>query len=90
MFKDLLEQEGIACLLKNDRLSSAVGEIPFTDCFPELWVIDDEVYPRAHLLLNGWLTPDCNAGQDPWICSECGESCAPHFTVCWNCFRSRD
>lgn len=58
LFRELLEKEGIACQLRNAQLASALGEIPFTECYPELWVLDDEVYPRARLLLDGWLKTD--------------------------------
>ncbi|NOY14323.1 MAG: DUF2007 domain-containing protein [Deltaproteobacteria bacterium] len=91
MFKEMLAQEGISCLVKNDRLSSAIGEIPFIECFPELWVIDDEAYPRAHLLLDAWLTPYNNPqAEEPWICPVCGESSEPQFSICWNCSRPRE
>ena len=47
LLKELLEGEGIACLLRNEELFAALGEIPFLECLPELWVVDDEVYPRV-------------------------------------------
>ena len=90
MFKEILAQEGIDCLVKNDRLSSAIGELPFTECFPELWVIDDETFPRARLLLDGWLAQDSDPDADPWTCPSCGEFSAQHFSVCWNCSQQRD
>lgn len=84
LFKDLLEKEGIVCLLRNEQLSAALGEIPFGECYPELWVVDTDVYPRARLLLDGWLK-----GADPavadWICSGCGETLAGNFSACWAC-----
>ena len=36
--RNLLESEGIACLVRNDRLAGVIGEIPFVECWPELWV----------------------------------------------------
>lgn len=85
MFKDMLAEEGVACLVKNDRLSAGIGEIPFIECFPELWVIDDEVYPRARLLLDAWLAQAEDSEAEPWTCSNCGEPSAPQCSVCWNC-----
>lgn len=89
MYKDMLAEEGVACLVKNDRLSVGIGEIPFVECFPELWVIDDEVYPRARLLLDSWLTRAVDEDAEPWICSHCGESSTQQFTACWNCSQPR-
>lgn len=44
--KDALERAGIECALQNETLSMAMGEIPFTECYPELWV-EDADYERA-------------------------------------------
>ncbi len=51
MRKEHLEQAGIRCMIKNQRSSSLAGEIPFTEVYPELWVIQDEEYDRAQRLL---------------------------------------
>ena len=55
LLKERLEMEGIACLLRNEELFAAMGEIPFWELRPELWIIDEDVLPRARLLLEGWL-----------------------------------
>lgn len=84
---EMLEKEGIACLLRNEALFAAMGEIPLPECFPELWVIDEEVYPRAKLLLQGWLTTE--ERQDPWGCTRCGERLEGQFGACWKCGEER-
>ena len=89
LLKEILAQEGIACLLRNDQLSSALGEIPFTECYPELWVVDDEAYPRARLLLDAWLKKSPEPADD-WTCPTCGERCAGQFGACWSCGTLRD
>lgn len=89
MFNDLLRKEGIDCLLRNEQLSSAMGEIPFIECYPEIWVIDDETYPRAKLLLDNWLT-DQDPAASNWTCPECGESSEGHFNACWSCGYQHD
>lgn len=86
MFKELLAKEGVDCLLRNDRLSAALGEIPFTECYPELWVIDEEIYPRAKLLLDAWLEV-ADQGEVDWVCAGCGEKVVGHFGACWSCGR---
>jgi hypothetical protein len=87
LLKERLEREGIACLLRNEELFAALGEIPFLECRPELWVVDDEVWPRAALLVEGWLREE--AAGEAWICSGCGESLEGQFGACWKCGRSR-
>jgi len=80
MLRAMLEGEGIACLLRNEELFAALGEIPFLECLPELWVVDDEVYPRARVLLDGWLSTDAES---------CGEHLEGQFGACWKCGRLR-
>ena len=88
LFKELLEREGVACLIRNEQLFAALGEIPFLECFPELWVIDDEIWPRAKSLLNNWLK-DEEVG-DAWVCSSCEEKLEGQFGACWKCGKGRD
>ena len=89
MLKEILAKEGIDCVLKNDQLGTAMGEIPFTECYPELWLLDAEVYPRARLFLDNWLKNE-SAGAGPWVCSGCGEELEAQFGACWSCGRERD
>lgn len=88
MYRDLLEREGVSCLLRNDELSSALGEIPFIECYPELWVIDDEIYPRAKCLLTQWME-NGSEQRPPWTCPECGEPMEGQFNACWQCSHPR-
>lgn len=88
LLKEILKGEGIDCLLKNEQLMSGMGEIPFTECYPELWLIDDEVYPRASLFLADWLKND-TVGQSAWVCPGCGEELEAQFGACWSCGHER-
>jgi len=87
LFKERLAQEGIACLLRNDDLVSVMGEVPFVECYPELWVLDAETWPRARLLLEGWLESEPVVSN--WQCPACGEILEGQFTSCWNCGQER-
>lgn len=88
LLKDRLEQEGVACLIRNEQLFAALGEIPFLECSPELWVVDEEVWPRARMLLDQWLKSD--EGTASWLCSGCGERLEGQFGACWKCGTERD
>lgn len=88
LLRDLLEQEGIACLVRNEQLFAALGEIPFTECFPELWVVDDETLPRARLLVANWVKAQEEVSAS-WTCSGCGEMIEGQFGACWQCGRER-
>lgn len=84
MRKEQLEQAGIQCMIKNQRSSGLAGEIPFTEVFPELWVVQDEEYDRARRLLDDGLValPSSQAG---WICPGCDERHESQFATCWKC-----
>jgi len=88
LLKDRLAQEGIVCLLRNDDLVSVMGEVPFIECYPELWVIDAETWPRAKLLLDGWLASA--SALTNWQCPACGEILEGQFNSCWNCGQERN
>ena len=88
LLREILDKEGVPCLLRNSQLVSALGEIPFPECYLELWVIDDEIYPRAKLLLDGFLRNE--EGGEPWVCPACGETLEGQFGACWKCGRLRD
>ena len=89
LLKEVLEKEGIGCLIRNEQLFGAMGEIPFGECFPELWVVDDETFPRARMLLEGWLRED-TLQAEPWSCPDCGEQLEGQFGACWKCGRRRE
>lgn len=89
LLQDMLAKEGINCLLKNADLTIALGEVPLPECFPELWVIDDEMMPRATLLLKSWLHA-ANEKGDSWQCPSCLETLDSQFGACWSCGRERE
>lgn len=81
--KNVLEQSGIACVIKNDQLSGALGEIPFLECLPELWVLEDKDLARATSLLKNLEEPSARTAQ--WRCAGCDELNEGQFAACWNC-----
>jgi len=81
--RNLLESAGIPCEVRNDRLGGAVGEIPFVECWPELWVRNAGDVLRARGLIDEALRPATDA--DAWDCPGCGERIEPQFAQCWRC-----
>ncbi|MBS0153928.1 MAG: hypothetical protein JSS38_05005 [Nitrospira sp.] len=72
------------CTIKNQRSSGLAGEIPFTEVFPELWVIQDEDIDRARRLLDDGLVL-LPLNQEGWICPGCDERHENQFATCWKC-----
>jgi hypothetical protein len=81
--RNVLEQAGIACMIRNDKLSGGLGEIPFLECLPELWVIEDGKAEAAKALITEHSQP-ADSGE-AWRCSHCGEPNESQFALCWQC-----
>jgi len=77
--KNLLAAEGIAAEVRNEFLSSAMGELPPAECQAELWVHGAHV-PRAEEVLRR----PAVSGPD-WNCVYCGETSGAQFAQCWKC-----
>src|SRR5687767_2058565 len=82
--KDVLEAEGIPCVIKNENLSGIAGEVPFTETFPELWIQNDSDLTKAVSIKADWKIPSEPFGE-VWICPNCSEQSDPEFTSCWKC-----
>jgi hypothetical protein len=82
--RDMLESEGIACVIKNEILGGLAPEVPFTETFPELWIQNDSDLTRANMIKADWKRPAEIAGG-LWNCPNCGEQLDPQFSSCWKC-----
>lgn len=85
IFQNILEGHGIQCRLKNQFLSTGVGDIPPIECWPQLCV-DDGDYPEAKRIVDEAMAA---AVLPPWICGSCGEEMEGQFTDCWKCGTGR-
>jgi len=45
IWADTLRAAGIRCELRNTALSGAMGEIPFLECAPQLWLERERPWP---------------------------------------------
>jgi len=52
LYESVLQAEGIATFMKNRFLTAGMGEIPFVEAVPQLWVLNDADGERAVALLN--------------------------------------
>jgi hypothetical protein len=77
--KNLLEAAGVPAVVRNEFLSSAMGELPPAECQAEVWVVNDADAARAERILLA------SPAQGPdWRCG-CGEVLGAQFTQCWRC-----
>ncbi len=86
--KNILESHGISCVIRNEFLAGGSGELPPTECWPELWVERDIDYERAQGIIEETLR-DEGQSSEPWICPGCGERLEGQFGVCWRCGTER-
>lgn len=75
--KNLLAAAGIRAVVRNEILSSAMGELPPAECQAELWVNASDAKHAEEILSKEIRGPD-------WRCG-CGESLGAQFTQCWHC-----
>ncbi|MEE9309864.1 MAG: DUF2007 domain-containing protein [Cocleimonas sp.] len=81
--KNILEAQGIDCVIKNERLASIAGEIPIVSVWPELWVNDNMKEKWAKEIIVEF-EKDAIEGEN-WTCENCGEEHPAQFKDCWNC-----
>ncbi len=84
--KDLLEEKGISVIIKNEFLSGGVGELPPTEIWPELWVLNNDDEGPAKTVVDHFIKSTKVKTQN-WICNQCGENIEGQFTICWSCGR---
>lgn len=82
-YKNLLESEGIPSVIRNEHLGGVLGEMPFTEVWPQLWVKNDLDYDRALQLIDKAVTEE--SPTTPWMCRRCGEENEGQFSACWKC-----
>jgi hypothetical protein len=87
--KELLGEAGILCTIKNQQTSTLAGAVPFAEVFPELWVLRDEDFDQAKVLMED-RPKTLELTKPPWTCARCGESHTDEFTACWKCGRRND
>lgn len=90
--RNLLDAAGIHAVVRNELLSSAMGELPPVECQAELWVVDPANAARAEQILRDGRLPSAPGAPAAtrWRCPACGEPAEAQFTQCWRCGATRD
>ena len=78
-----LEHAGVAARVLNEHAHGALGELPFTQAYPEIWIDDETLLARGQAIVRAYRqSPD--AGE-PRRCPACGEENPASFELCWRC-----
>ena len=83
-YKNILTSEGIPSVIRNEHLGSIVGEMPFMEVWPQLWVENDLDYDRARQLIDAATILD-ESPASAWHCKSCKVENEGQFAACWNC-----
>jgi hypothetical protein len=83
---NVLCASGIRAEVRNTTLQGALGDIPWLECAPQVWVLDALDASRAALLLDELRHAPPQAG---WRCAGCGEWLEGQFAACWRCGADR-
>ena len=82
---DILSSLGIVTHIFNANAAGAMGEVPFMQAQPEVWVDDDSQALRAREILER--CRNMKPGQEK-SCPNCGELNPGNFLSCWQCGRA--
>ena len=85
--QSLLEAHGIETFIKNQYGSSVMGEVPFVEVVPQLFILKKGELARAKEILQLDLPSD--EPLDDWVCPECGVDVEGNFGSCWKCGMGR-
>ena len=85
--QSLLESHGIKTFIRNQFGSSVMGEVPFVEVVPQLFVLEPKDVERAMALLQSAMGNSDAAG--PWNCPACGADVEGNFSHCWQCGGAR-
>ena len=83
-YKSILDQAGIANIIRNDISHSSLTELPSPIFFPALCVVHEEDYDRAMQLLREIQHAPPTVLPD-WRCPKCGAEIPANFDRCWQC-----
>jgi hypothetical protein len=85
VLRNMLQQAGIPCVIRNEALAGLLGTTPFN---AELWVERDEDCEKAQGLYKAWCEPVTETVQI-WTCVTCGQQLDVQFDSCWQCGAQR-
>jgi hypothetical protein len=83
---NVLDAASIRCEVRNVTLAGAIGDIPWLECAPQLWLRDARDEAIARRVLEELDQAPAAAG---WSCASCNEVLEAQFAACWRCGAAR-
>ena len=88
--QSLLEAHGIETYLKNQYASGALGELPFVEICPQLYVLRERDVAEANRLIRELSFDEGEGDGEAWTCTACGAEVDPELGACWKCSTPRE
>ena len=86
ILRGLLAQAGIQAHVFNENAQGGLGQLPFTEAWPEVWVSEDRDLIRAREIVQAFeCSPEASASVR---CPACTEENPSSFQLCWSCGKS--
>lgn len=82
MLRDLLAHAGVDAVVLNENATGALGEVPFTAAWPEVWIRDATDLDAARTVVAAARRDDGIAERP---CARCAAANPIAFEVCWSC-----
>lgn len=78
----LLRHAGIEAQVLNEHARGGLGDIPFGETYPEVWIAQPRDLERAKQLIG-----EFELRREPGriFCRACGEENPDNFELCWKC-----
>lgn len=83
LLQSLLIEAGIEIKILNEFAQGGTGEIPFTQAYPEIWLINDCDINKAKEIITAFEQRPNDIGN--CVCKKCGEPNPDTFEICWRC-----
>ena len=86
ILRGLLVQAGIQAHVFNENAQGGLGQLPFTEAWPEVWVSEDRDLRRAQEIVQAF---ECSPEvMESVPCPACAEENPASFQLCWSCGKS--
>lgn len=79
----LLRQAGIEARVLNENAQGGLGDIPFGEAYPEVWIAHPQDQTKARAIIADFERAPVNPGSV--FCQTCAEENPANFELCWNC-----
>lgn len=83
LVRNMLEQAGIPAHIFNANAIGALGDLPMSAAYPQVWIA--QVHQEQHARSVVAEYSRTAAPLDTKACSRCGESNPGEFELCWSC-----